>query len=112
MKTRTLLAALLVGTPALGNTTWQGDEGDSWHESFNWSAGVPDASDIAFFGAVLAGNSTKPRLFIPGVYDVGTLSFVAGAPAFTITVDHTPFVQNVVLNVVGAGVVNNSGNTQ
>jgi len=113
MKTRTFLAVILVGIhPALGNTTWQGDQGDSWHETFNWSSGVPDATDTAFFGTVAAGNSIKPRLFIPGVYDVGTINFTAGAPAFTITVDHTPFVQNVVLNVVGGGIINSSSNTQ
>ncbi|HET6406758.1 MAG TPA: hypothetical protein VFG14_02670 [Chthoniobacteraceae bacterium] len=112
MKTGTLFALLLIGSPSLANTTWEGDEGDSWHESFNWTANVPDGSDIAFFGAVAVGNSTKPRLFIPGVYDVGAISFLAGAPPFIIKVDHTPFVQSVVLNVSGAGITNNSGNTQ
>ena len=103
----------LAVTPALADTTWQGDEGNSWHENFNWTASAPDASDTAFFTTVAAGNSTTPRLFIPGVYDVGAITFLAGAPAFTITVDHNPFFnQPVNLNIVGAGITNNSANIQ
>jgi autotransporter-associated beta strand protein len=106
-----LVTSALVRVQALADTTWQGDFSSSWHNGSNWTADAPDASDTAFFGTVVAGNSTTPSLFIPGVHQVGAITFLAGAPAFTITVERASN-QGVTFEIVGAGITNNSGNTQ
>lgn len=93
------------------NSTWQGDFDDSWHNSTNWTAGEPGVGDTAFFTTVAAGDSTTPRVFFPVVTAIGAIDFQAGAPAFTLTVDHTPN-PGAVFQISGAGITNNSAQIQ
>jgi autotransporter-associated beta strand protein len=106
------LAALLPATfTTAADSTWQGDFDDSWENATNWTTGQPGAGDTAFFTTVAAGDSLTPRVFFPVVTEIGAITFLAGAPAFTIAVDHAP-VPGATFRISGAGITNNSANTQ
>lgn len=53
MKATLILSAILLTSASLSfaNTTWDGSESADWFDADNWSAGVPDSSDITFIGA-------------------------------------------------------------
>ena len=102
-----LFAGLLFArNPAFaGSATWLAapSSGD-WSSSANWTAGGPpnSNSDAATFGAT---NTTG--VTIPNGVNVNGITFNASAPAYTIiAAATTPTAIN------GAGVTNNSANTQ
>ncbi len=106
------LAALLPATfTAAADSTWQGDFDDSWENSTNWTTGQPGAGETAFFTTVAPGNSLAPRVFFPAVTEIGAITFLPGAPVYTISVDHAP-IPGSTFRISGAGITNNSANTQ
>src|ERR1700761_895963 len=104
--------AVLLASTALGTTgaravdgTWVGNHaGDpnEWVEPANWSANaIPDGT------ATFTNNGAPVTVDANGVV-IGGIIFTGGAanaPAYTITMDD-------IFNVTGAGVSNNSTNTQ
>ena len=97
---------LVVMTPLLaGSATWKKNpsSGD-WNTAINWTAGGPPngPADTATFAF---SNTTDVSLSANTV--VNGIVFNAGESVFTITAGPT-----LTLNVSGAGIANNSGNTQ
>src|SRR5262249_36186541 len=102
-----LLAFILaLGTAAAraGSAVWNLDPGSSdWNTASNWTpATIPSSStDIATFGL-----SNNTQVFNGITMQLGEITFVTGAPSYTIT------AQAAQLSFYGGGVVNNSGAVQ
>src|ERR1700733_477212 len=107
--TRALLVALSLfvatSTPVLAvNAVWLLNPFDGgWNNYYNWSSlSAPvNPGDTATFN-----TSTLTSLTLSGVATVESITFNPGASAFTINTNGNN------LNIVGAGIVNNSGTTQ
>ena len=112
MKTKlnpVLILVFAIAASALaGSATWNVNpiSGD-WNTADNWTPNtVPNgSSDIATFG-----SSNTTSISLPTVVHVSEIDFSAGASAYSITA--TPSTVSVVLNLDGAGIVNNSGAMQ
>lgn len=89
-----------------GSATWKANPGSGdWNTASNWTpATVPNGRyDIATFAFSNTTNVSVSDAFI----EVGSIVFNAGASAFTVTVNH-----GFNLDILGAGIRNNSGITQ
>lgn len=84
----------------------------SWNTAGNWQGNVVpnNTSNIAEFGAA---NATS-LIFSNSSTTVGGIQFDSGAPAFTISNRRTLLGSTLTIDgsVTGAGIVNNSSNTQ
>ncbi len=88
-----------------GSATWNLNPGtNNWNSSTNWTPNtIPNSTtDIATFA-----TSNTTGISVTGTTSVSGMTFNAGASPFTITA-----APNVVLNIRGAGLVNNSGIAQ
>ncbi len=89
-----------------GSATWnQNPSTRDWNTAANWTPQtVPNATtDIATFDS---SNVTEITVDFGSNFNVDSVVFGSGAPAYTVTLD----VSNLKLN--GAGFVNNSGSMQ
>jgi len=68
--------------------TWVGNTSVNWADS-NWAGtgnNPPQTGDSLVFGAAGSfGTSLTDNLMTPGTFSIGTITFNAGAPAYTIT---------------------------
>jgi autotransporter-associated beta strand protein len=77
--------------------TWQGP-GNQWTAGTNWSSS-PDVPDGT---ATFTNNAAPTSVTISSTTSIGTIQFIAGAPAYSFAVNLALFEIN------GAGIVNNS----
>jgi autotransporter-associated beta strand protein len=105
-------------TVEAGSATWNLDPGDNlWQTAENWTpATVPNSeSDTASFG-VSDVNAITVSEYGPGPDGVETtvdkLVFEEGASSYTITVVPEETTWGVFFDIVGGGVINNSGVVQ
>lgn len=87
------------------DATWTGASSGDWNDLTNWT---PNAPPFGPTGTATFGPTGDPNVFFTqNSTTVGTMQFVAGAQQYSISVC---FCQDLVFN--GAGVVNNSAQTQ
>jgi outer membrane autotransporter protein len=95
--------ALPSGEARATDFTWVGGTSNDYNTSSNWSpAGVPNASDTAFFGVSATTSLSNPAIGL----NVGGWTFNAGAPAYDFTIDNINFSY---FSFFGAGIVINGG---
>jgi outer membrane autotransporter protein len=90
-------AVLLAGAGAGAAQTWTGAVSGDWNDPGNWTPAAVPAATAAFS----ASNPNVPIGFSHAVTNIGTLAFDPTAPQFLFSVGN-------VLNIKGAGIVNNS----
>ena len=100
-------AAAVVPSVQAGSATWNLDPATSdWTFSSNWTPEtVPSQpADTATFEA---SNQTSVSIFVPvnTTFNVGAIQFDSGASTFTITLAES----STIVQISGAGIVNNSG---
>ncbi len=96
------LTGLWLGTTTAHaqDATWTGAEVGEWVDSLNWSPTTVPTGTATFTSSGFT-NVVNDK----GIVTIGAIDFVAGAQAYTITIDN-PFLVN------GAGITNNSANAQ
>ncbi len=100
----TCLAALPAGALHAQTTTWTGNGGTAspgWSSSTNWTDGPPADGDSLVFGS---SSQTTP-IQDEASLTIATLTFASGAPTYEIIPTNLQIAG-------GAGVVNNSNNSQ
>lgn len=105
-----LLLAMMISCPANSiSPVWTGASSTTWSTNANWStpATAPGGSPSPFDSAIFAGTAVRTTAANTGVVTLDTLQFNAGATVYTIT---NSGAGNFTL--AGAGIVNNSSNTQ
>lgn len=85
LKTTILFGLLSIGLLAYADTTWDGSESSDWFDVNNWSAGLPDSSDIAFIGSspfpdiTGSGNDAEAKRILVGYNTSVILDITDGA---------------------------------
>ena len=100
----TCLAALPAGALHAQTTTWTGNGGTAspgWSDPTNWTDGVPANGGSPVFGSSSQTTSIQDESSLT----IATLTFAAGAPTYSIIPTNLQIAG-------GAGVVNNSNNSQ
>jgi autotransporter-associated beta strand protein len=98
----TILSFLSNAAPAFAaSDVWLGISGPNWNVATNWSGGVPMTGDDLIFSA-----SPQTTTVMNASFDLSSITYNAVAPAYT------TIIPTSILNLTGAGIVNNSANTQ
>jgi fibronectin-binding autotransporter adhesin len=99
----------LCGQAAHGATdTWIGNTSPNWATPTNWSA-LPVTGDSLVFGAPgSAGTTLNDNLMTGATYSLGTITFNAGAPTYTINAASGTRG----FTFAAGSIINNSGNAQ
>ncbi len=88
-----LAVACLLGATALtpfgaAGQTWQGGTGTEFNTGANWVGGTPPGGGT---GAATFGNTANTTVTVTTGADIGSLTYSAGATAYTTTITNTTF---------------------
>ena len=112
---RILVVGLLIGSSSLFAQTWDGGAalGASWASANNWNPnGVPALGANISFNNI---NNGKTTTTVVSSFSLGSITFQGApnnAPVYTTNTNSLLNVGNTSLTLTGAGVINNSTNTQ